>query len=69
LGIVVLFALVKYFGGDVARFGLWLLTVVLTLAYFAIPDVTARILIAAVEALIVFLPAVHEYKPSARLLL
>jgi hypothetical protein len=67
IGIVVLFALVKYFGGDVARFGLWLLTAVLTLAYFAIPDVTARILIAAVEALIVFLPATHEYKPSARL--
>jgi hypothetical protein len=67
IGIVVLFALVKYFGGDVARFGLWLLTAVLTLAYFAIPDVTARILIAAVEALIVFLPATHEYKPSAKL--
>jgi hypothetical protein len=67
IGIVVLFALVKYFGGDVARFGLWLLTAVLTLAYFAIPDVTAKILIAAVEALIVFLPATHEYKPSAKL--
>jgi hypothetical protein len=67
IGIVVLFALVKYFGGDVARFGLWLLTAVLTLAYFAIPDVAARILIAAVEALIVFLPATHEYKPSAKL--
>jgi len=67
IGVVVLFALVKYFGGDVARFGLWLLTAVLTLAYFAIPDVTARILIAAVEALIVFLPATHEHKPSARL--
>jgi len=57
IGIVVLFALVKYFGGDVARFGLWMLTVALTIAYFAIPDVTAKILIAAVEALIVFLPA------------
>lgn len=64
IGIVVLFALVKHFGGDVARFGLWMLTAFLTLAYFAVPDVTARILIAAVEALIVFLPATHEYKPS-----
>lgn len=56
IGVVVLFALVKYIGGDVTRFGLWLLSVALTLAYFAVPGV-GRILIAAVEALIVFLPA------------
>jgi len=64
LGVVVLFALVKYIGGDVARFGLWLLTVALTLAYFAIPDTTARILIAAIEALIVFLPAAQGYEKT-----
>jgi hypothetical protein len=65
MGLVVLFALVKYLGGDLARFGLWTLTAALTIAYFAIPDTTARILIAATEALIVFLPATQEVKPSS----
>ena len=67
LGLVALFGLVKYLGGDLARFGLWILTVALTLAYFAVADVTARILIAAMQALIVFLPATQEHKPSAKL--
>jgi hypothetical protein len=67
IGIVVLFALVKYFGGDVARFGLWVISVALTLAYFTYSDVVARTLIAAIQALIVFLPATHEYKPLAKL--
>jgi hypothetical protein len=60
LGLIALFALVKYLGGDLARFGLWTIVVALTLAYYAIPDVTARILIAAAQALIVFLPAHAE---------
>jgi hypothetical protein len=67
LGLVALFGLIKYLGGDLARFGLWIISVALTLAYFAVTDVTARILIAAVEALIVFLPATQEHKPSAKL--
>jgi hypothetical protein len=65
IGIVVLFALVKYFGGDVARFGLWTIVAALALAYYAIPDVAARILIAATQALIVFLP--QEATKTSRL--
>jgi hypothetical protein len=60
LGLITLFALVKYLGGDLTRFGLWIIVVALSLAYYAIPDVTARILIAAAQALVVFLPAHGE---------
>jgi len=67
IGLVVLFGLVKYLGGDIARFGLWILTVALTIAYFSINDVTARILIAATEALIVFLPATQEATKTSKL--
>jgi hypothetical protein len=67
LGLVVLFGLVKYLGGDMTRFGLWVLTVALTIAYFATSDVTARILIAATQALIVFLPATQEASKTSKL--
>jgi len=64
LGLVALFGLVKYLGGDLARFGLWVIVVALTLAYYQIPDVTARILIVATEALMVFLPVTGEASKS-----
>ena len=62
LGIVVLFALVKYLGGNTARFGLWIISVALTLAYFTYSDAVTRILIAATQALIVFLPVAQGQK-------
>jgi hypothetical protein len=67
LGVVLMFAIVKYVGGDVSRFGLWLISVALTLAYFTYSDVVARTLIAAIQALIVFLPVAQGYE-KARLL-
>jgi hypothetical protein len=66
LGLIALFGIVKYLGGDIARFGLWLIIVALTLAYYQVPDVT-RILIAAAEAMIVFLPVAHEESRMSRL--
>ena len=64
LGIVVLFALVKYLGGNTARFGLWIISVALTLAYFTYSDAVTRILIAATQALIVFLPVAQGHEKT-----
>jgi hypothetical protein len=60
LGLVALFGIVKYLGGDLARFGLWIIVVALTLAYYQVADVTARILIAAMQAMILFIPVTRE---------
>jgi len=64
LGVILMFAIVKYVGGDITRFGLWIMSVALTLAYFTYSDVTARILIAATQAIIVFLPAAQGYEKT-----
>jgi len=64
LGVILMFAIVKYVGGDMSRFGLWIISVALTLAYFTYSDVVARTLIAATQALIVFLPAAQGYEKS-----
>jgi hypothetical protein len=55
MGIIAIVALIAYIGGNVYRFSLWLLTLALTLVWFAY-DAIARILISAIIAIIVFIP-------------
>jgi hypothetical protein len=56
LGIIGVMAIVKSVGGSVVRMSMWLLILVLTLAWFAYEEIIARILISALIAVIVFTP-------------
>jgi len=56
LGIVGVLAIVKSVGGSVVRMSMWLLILMLTLAWLAYEEIIAKILISALIAVIVFTP-------------